>query len=110
MDTLMDTLIVVAGIALVSHVALCVVLQRRLREHEDVLKELFAIPNSRLSEGVGVRLLRVRYYLPWAKSGLDSSRIDAVSRTVLVAARVTGLVVPIALLAFLATPFLQASV
>jgi hypothetical protein len=107
MDTLMDVLIVVAGAALVGHVALCVVLQWRLREHEDVIKELFAIPNNVLSKDVGVRLLRVRYYVPWVRFRFDASRIGPVNRTVLVAARVTGLIVPIALLAFLSAPFVQ---
>ena len=107
MDTLMDSLIVVAGASLIGHVALCVVLQWRLRDRQDVIQELFAVPNRRLSKGVGVRLLRVRYYLPWMRPAVNSSLIDGVSRTILVAAKATGLIVPIALLAFLSVPFLQ---
>ncbi|MBS0380707.1 MAG: hypothetical protein JSS29_19675 [Proteobacteria bacterium] len=105
----MDKLIVVAGVALVSHLALCMVLLRRLRDREDLLKELFAVPNSRLSEGRGVKILRVRYYLPWGGSALGGTPIDAVSRAALVAARLTGMAVPVALLAFLAIPFIQAT-
>jgi len=107
MDVLLDALIIVAGIALVGHVAICAALQHRLSDRAEVLDELFAVPNRRLSTGINLRLLRARHYFPRAKSGLEDFRLGRTTHTLLFGARLTGLVVPIAALAFFAVSFAQ---
>ena len=109
MNALIDALFEIAGMTMLGHLALCVVLQWRLRSQENIVLELFAVPNSLLSKGIGPRLLRTRYYWPWTKFNLVES-LEVRDQIILVAARVTGLFVPIALLAFLAMSILQAGI
>ncbi len=100
MNDLLDALFVTAGGALVGHVLLCAVLQYRLRDHAEVLGEVFAVPNSKLSSGLSFRLLRARYYLPWKTTNFEHVRLDSATRSLLLIARITGIVMPVASLAF----------
>jgi hypothetical protein len=111
MDVLLDTFFFVAGVCLLVHIGLCIWLQRRLRAREDLLQELFAIPNEAVTRdgNVGVRLLRARYYLPWVRPALHNFQLDSLDRIVLAAGRITGLVVPIACLTFFILSFVQAA-
>lgn len=110
MKSVVDAMIVVGGGALVAHVLLCIVLQFRLRDHEDLARRLLAIPNrALLDDTTGVRLLRARYYLPWVRSGTDDSELDVVTRLVVAATRITGLIVPVALIGFILASILESS-
>lgn len=111
MDVLLDVSFFVAGVSLLAHLGLCIWLQRRLRAREDLLQELFAIPNEGVTRGrnIGIRLLRARYYLPWARPALRNSQLDALDRIVLAAGKMTGLAVPIACLTFFIVSFVQAA-
>src|SRR5205823_1383082 len=104
----MDLLFVLAGVALLAHVALCALLQRRLREERNVLHELFATPNQALLGSSSFRLLRARYYLPWQGVPATIRSLDAGSRAILAVTRVTGLLVPTCSLAFLGLSMVQA--
>jgi hypothetical protein len=103
----MNNLFSVAGVALLGHIVFCSALRRRLRDRDDVIRELFAVPNSFITGGVGPRLLRLRYYLRWREPAADSLEGDALSRILLSCASVSGLIVPIAFLAFLVVPFVE---
>ena len=111
MDVLLDVLFFVAGICLLVHIGLCLWLQRRLRNREELLQELFAIPNEIVAGGrhVGVRLLRARYYLPWVRLAPHNSQLDALERILLAAGKMTGLIVPMGCLAFFILSFVQAT-
>jgi hypothetical protein len=107
MEALMKNLFSVAGVALFGHIVFCSALRLRLCDRDDVIRELFAVPNSFITGGVGPRLLRLRYYLPWREPAADSLEGDALSRILLFCASVTGLTVPIAFLAFFIVPFIE---
>jgi hypothetical protein len=105
-----ELLIYIAGAAILLHVALCLALQRVLRDHVETLQELFAIPNEPLSDGHGVRLLRARYYLPWHDTPPIVSRTTRSVRLMLVIARFSGVLAPAAFIAFFALEFMQSQV
>lgn len=111
MDTILDTLFFVAGACLIAHIGLCIWLQRRLKVREDLLQELFSIPNEVVTRGgnVSVRLLRARYYLPWVRLALRNPQLDSLDLIVLAAGRMTGLIVPAACVAFFILSFVQAT-
>lgn len=108
MDRLIDLLLVVGGSALLAHCALCFFLQRRLRDRPDVLRALFAIPNSAIVKESSVRLLKARYYLLWRRLPEDLESIDPTSGTMLILARLTGLLMPVGLLGFIGISIFQA--
>jgi hypothetical protein len=110
-NDLLDGLFFAGGGCLHAHLGICSWAQRRLSDHEDLRRRLFAIPNEILmrDSGVEVRLLRARYYLPWVRISLGDVQLDSLSRIALTLARVTGLVTPIALLAFFVASFVQAA-
>jgi hypothetical protein len=87
MEALMKNLFSVAGVALLGHIVFCSALRLRLCDRDDVIRELFAVPNSFITGGVGPRLLRLRYYLPWREPAADSLEGDALSRILLFCAR-----------------------
>lgn len=111
MNALLDGLFFIGGGSLLAHFAVCTWVRSRLSDHHDLLRALFAIPNEVLLRGSGIelRLLRARYYLPWVRVPLNDVQLDLLDRIALSLARVTGLVVPTALLAFFVAAFVQAS-
>lgn len=111
MKSLADILFFSAGVCLLAHIALCFVLQWRLRDQEGLIQRLFSIPNEVLLKGssIDLRLLRARYYLPFSRLDLGNARLDALDRIFLIAARVTGFMVPAGSLMFFIVPFIQAS-
>jgi len=96
-----DLLFDIAGIALIVHIALCSMLMRGLRDNSAMLDELFAVPNGRIVGRSSFRLLRVRYYLPWI-SVRSLGPIGGGTRVILILAQISGLLMPICALSFLA--------
>jgi hypothetical protein len=100
MYTLMDMLFFAAGILLLAHLIFCVVAARRLIDHGGAISQLFGTSNR------SVRLLRVRYYLPWIR--LDLGPLSPIARILVFATRLTGFLFFIALSAFIAIAYLIA--
>lgn len=84
-----------------AHVALSLALRALVRGNGTLAAELFAIPNEWIGRSWGLRLLRARYYLPWRQAPSEMRQQDLLARITFVLARLTGLVVPVAMLAFL---------
>jgi hypothetical protein len=107
MSDAMDLLFFIAGCALLGHIALCLLLQRRLVSNTVALDKLFAIPNERFVKKTSFRLLRVRYYFSWQQTSqsLGMSRGESV---LLNLAKITGLLLPICSLGFIALSVIQA--
>ena len=107
----MNILFDVAGAALLMHLILCWLLKGSLTANAEVLQELFAIPNQGLVKSSSFQLLRVRYYIPWKSSLSNGIRsMNGFQRLILCLARITGLLVPLCALAFLALAAFQALV
>jgi len=53
------------GIAMLAHIALCVLLFRGLANNGTARKALMTIPNRASAPTSSIWLLRARYYLPW---------------------------------------------
>lgn len=98
----------IAGAALLTHLVICWLMKNSLVANDAALRQLFAVPNQRLVGSSGFQLLRVRYYLPWraTPAGIDS--LSGSQRVMLGLAQVTGLLVPICALVFLALSAVQA--
>src|ERR1700692_539397 len=97
----MDLLLVIGGSALLAPAVLCQLLQRRLRDRSDLLQALFAIPNEAILKHSSYRLLKARYYLSLHMLPEEVHSLDQTSRTILTLAKLTGLLMPVCLLAFL---------
>jgi hypothetical protein len=98
----MNMLFYVAGTALLVHLVICWLLQRSLAANDETLKELFAIPNQGLGVKSRFQLLRFGYYLPWKAASHQTKSMDGAQRLMLRSARVTGVLVPLCALVFLA--------
>ena len=109
MELWKSALFYAAGISVLAHVALCFLLRRSLLERPQVLCEFFAIPNERLIGDLGVRLLRARYYIPWKSMPIDMQSMSRGQLSLLTLARITGVLMPICWLSFLALSFIQAT-
>jgi hypothetical protein len=100
MYTLMDMLFLGAALLLLTHLILCLVAARRLKDRGEALKELFGT-SSRT-----VRLLRARCYLPWIRVHLGP--LSPTARILVFATRLTGFILSITLLAVIAIAYLIA--
>jgi hypothetical protein len=105
----MDILFYMAGGALLSHFALCVLLQRRLREDPAALHELFAAPNERVIGQSRFQLLRARYYLLWRPMPKNLGTMSRGQVVLFNLAKTTGLLVIVGFLGFLALSVVQAT-
>jgi hypothetical protein len=72
------------------HLALGALTRRGLLDRPAVEAELFGIPNRFLGTPTRIRLLRVRYLLPFRRLPDGVAELDPWVRTNLAAARVTG--------------------
>ncbi len=104
----MELLLYMAGVALLAHIALCFALQRGPGENRAVLREIFATPNERLLGSSSFRLLRARYYLPWRPVPGDLRSMTSGQRLMLTLAQISGLLMPICFLFFIAASVIQA--
>jgi hypothetical protein len=110
MSGAMDLLFFIAGSSLLAHIALCLLLQNMLLNNSVALNELFAIPNERLvkkSRFRLLRLLRVRYYFLWQQTS-QSLGISRGENVLVSLAKITGLLMPICSLGFIALSIIQA--
>jgi hypothetical protein len=90
------------GVAMFAHIALCALLVRGL-ENDGASKEaLMAIPNRPLAPTSNIRLLRVRYYLPWQSLPATINELEPWVRGTLLTARITGLIFIVSMVGFLA--------
>ena len=106
----LDVLMLIAGAALLSHLALCSIVRRGLSgtEHRALEDQLFAVPNRPLGTPNRFRLLRVRYFLPFRALPASASELEPWIRATLWAARITGLCFACASLGFVAAAFVEA--
>src|ERR1700751_5771660 len=109
---LSEVLFNTAGIAMLAHFALSFVSVRSLVNHPAVAAELFAVPNRLLGTPEWtpqwMRLMRVRYFLPFRAMPKCTRTLDAGVRRVLRATRLTGFCFPCALLGFFISVFIEA--
>ena len=104
----MDVLFLTAGISMFVHLALCVILRRGLLNHPAIEDELFATPNRPLGTPNFMRLLRVRYFMPFRALPVEAHRLELWVRITLLATRVTGLCSICAILGFFVAAFVEA--
>ena len=97
-----------AGAALLMHLVICWLLKRSLSANAEMLQDLFAIPNQDLVGNSGFQLLRVRYYIPWKSTSNEIKSMDGSQRLMLNLTRITGVLVPLCALVFLALAASQA--
>jgi hypothetical protein len=97
------------GVAMLAHIALCALLVRGLANNGAAKEALMAIPNRPLAPTGSIRLLRAQYYIPWQSLPSTISELDPWVRSVLQAARITGLICVASMLGFLAAEVLGAS-
>jgi hypothetical protein len=104
----MHLLFLTAGIAMFLHLALCVILRRGLSNHPAIEDALFAVPNRVLGTPNFIRLLRVRYFMPFSRLPEEAHRLESWVRITLMATRVTGLCFICAILGFFVAAFVEA--
>jgi hypothetical protein len=97
-----------AGIAMLAHMALSAVAVRSLAEHSAVAAELFAVPNRPLGTPGWIRLMRVRYFLPFSAMPETTRTLDSGIRGLLWATRLTGFCFACAILGFFISAFVEA--
>jgi hypothetical protein len=103
----MDTVFVLAGIAMGAHMLCSLMLPVALRG-TPLADELFAMPNAWLGprpKWPGFRLLRARYVLPRVSAPPGMRDCASGTRVVFFLARVFATAFPLLVLAFLATAF-----
>ena len=105
-----DLALIGAGIMMLSHVFLSLLLRALVGWHSSLAAELFSVPNSPLVPDWGFRLLNAKFFLPWVPSPQSMQSQPPLARMSLLLARVSGLSVPILLLAFLALSILLGNV
>jgi hypothetical protein len=93
---------------MLAHMALSAVALRSLANHPGVAAELFAVPNRPLGTPDWIRLMRVRYFLPFKAMPESTRTLDAGVRGILWATRVTGLCFACAMLGFFISVFVEA--
>jgi hypothetical protein len=105
----MDLLFYMAGVALLAHIALCLLLQHGLIDDPTVLRELFVTPNKWAVGNSRFQLLRARYYLPWRSVPGNLQSMSRGQRALFRLAQVTGLLMPLCALASTALDVIRAS-
>jgi hypothetical protein len=103
----MDALFLTAGISMFLHLALGAILRRGLSNHPAIEDELFAVPNRLLGTPNFIRLLRVRYFMPFRALPEEAHRLKPWVRITLVATRITGLCFICAILGFFVAAFVE---
>jgi hypothetical protein len=97
-------------VAMLAHIALCALLIRGLENHGAAKEALMAIPNRPLAPTSSIRLLRIRYYLPWQSLPSSMNELEPWVRRTLQAARITGLLFVASNFGFLITEVASANV
>jgi hypothetical protein len=87
----LDILLVIAGVAMLLHFALCLIVRRSVAGDRAIEDELFAVPNRWAGAPDLIRLLRVRYFLPFWPLPQSARLLDPTIRATLLAARIAGL-------------------
>jgi hypothetical protein len=108
LEKLIDVAFFVAGGCVAGHVVFCMVLLRQLEDREELIRELFAVPNQLLArdKSSSPRLLRLRYYLPWRKPPLPW-HLSFSERLLLFASSASGILIPAAFAFFFGALFMQ---
>ena len=104
----MEVLFNLAGFAMMLHVLCSLFLLAKL--HNDPLSgELFVLPNAWLGSQprwLSLRLLRAKFFVPWAQSPLAMSESSFATCAIFWVARLSGTVFVLAIFAFLASIFI----
>jgi hypothetical protein len=108
LDAAADALLLTAGGAMLVHFALCAIARRGLGRNPAIERELFTVPNRWLGAPDLIRLLRVRYFLPFRALPEGSHVLESWVRTTLLAARVSGLIFVCAIICFFIAVFIEA--
>ena len=98
------------GAAMLIHILLCALLVRRLANDGAAKEALMAIPNRPLAPTGSIRLLRVRYYLPWQSLPSTLNELDSWTRRIVLAARISGILFVVSTLGFIAAEVASARV
>jgi hypothetical protein len=103
-------LIIIAGVAMLLHFALCAVARRGLSgdNSQAIEEQLFVVPNRFAGTPRQFSLLRFRYYLPFRTLPLGASELESWVQTAIFAARATGLIFICASLGFFVMAFVEA--
>jgi hypothetical protein len=111
MDTdFADLALMGAGIMMLSHLFLSMLLRALVGWHSPLAAELFSLPNAPLVPDWGFRLLNAKFFLPWVPSPQSMQSQPTLARISLLLARISGGSVPILLLAFMALSILLGNV
>jgi hypothetical protein len=107
--TAAEVFLQIAFVAMFLHLVLGAIARRGLGDLPALEAKLFAIPNRALGTPGYIRLLRVRYFLPFRPLPEAASELAAWARTTLSAARFSGLCFLCAFIGFFGALFAQAS-
>jgi hypothetical protein len=107
--SLMETLFKLAGLSMLAHLLLSQLLRLLVKWNSELAMELFAVPNAPLMPDVGLRLLRVRYFLFWQAEPDAMREESTLARLAFFTARITGFAFPAFMLAFFTSAFYDAS-
>jgi hypothetical protein len=103
-------MLVVAGASMLAHLGLCALLRRDLTNNRAAEEDPLATPNRPLGTPGSIRLLRVRYYLPWRSLPPSASGLDPSARAILLASRLTGFLFVASLIGFFVVSLAEAAV
>ena len=104
----MFLLLWVASLSLVAHVLCTFVLRALVSDSPALGAEIFAIPNAPVMPYMGIRLLRVRYFLFWQPAPTSVLCRNLPTRILFFVTRLSGFVAPSAMLMFFLSGFVIA--
>jgi hypothetical protein len=98
-----DAFFFAAGIGMLVHVVSSRWLLSRVGDREDLLRQMFKVPNGWLvGDDGGPSLLRVEFWVPW-KRPASYSQLDPTDRAVFLLARLSGCMMVGCILGFFAS-------
>ncbi len=100
---LLDVIFYCAIFAFATHLAASLLLRIQLEGDEDLIQSLFLTPNAWLGNTSGPRLLRTKYFVPWAKYPEDMDNYPFFVRGTFMVARIAGGAFPVLMIVFFAT-------
>jgi hypothetical protein len=103
-----DLIFYCAVAALILHSISSGLLERQIRGEEDLIRQLFVLPNAWLGNRTGPLHLRAKYFLPWTESPELLAEYHFPIRAAYQIARWSGFAVPVCFLSFFAIALVQA--
>ena len=97
---LVRLLFISAGACFMAHILLSQFLRILVKWNSPLAMELFATPRTNLSKSSAVRLLNVKYFLPWVAAPATMAEQAGSTRFMFLLTRIAGLLFPVLILTF----------